>query len=110
VRQLPSVPKNAISLNHRYLNAFHEFLRRAGKRSAWLPGGLFWFVQAGVTNMDQEKVFAQQLEREGFDARGDLFNGQIGVIVGPKGLDLTRMPPDEIGIFFPLWEINAPEN
>lgn len=60
--------------------------------------------------MDQEKVFAQQLEREGFDARGDLFNGQIGVIVGPKGLDLTRMPPGEIGIFLPLWEINAPEN
>jgi hypothetical protein len=30
-------------------------------------------------------AFAQQLSSEGFDARGNLFNGTVGVIVGPKG-------------------------
>lgn len=54
--------------------------------------------------------FVRQLQSEGFDARGDLFNGQVGVIVGPIGLDSRRLPPDEIGIFYPLWELNDPAN
>jgi hypothetical protein len=54
--------------------------------------------------------FIKQLRSEGFDARSDVFNGQVGVIVGPKGLDARRMPPDEIGIFHPLWELNDPAN
>ena len=54
--------------------------------------------------------FVKQLKAEGFDARGDVFNGQVGVIVGPKGLDPKRLPPNEIGVFFPLWELNDPVN
>ena len=54
--------------------------------------------------------FVKDLNAEGFDARSDIFNGQVGVIVGPKGLDPKRLPPDEIGIFFPLWELNDPTN
>lgn len=54
--------------------------------------------------------FVKQLQAEGFDARGNVFNGQVGVIVGPKGLDMDRMPPNEIGIFHPLWELNDPAN
>jgi hypothetical protein len=56
--------------------------------------------------MDRLEEFVKQLRSEGFDARTDLFNGQIGVIVGPKGLDPKRMPPDEVGFFLPLWELN----
>lgn len=54
--------------------------------------------------------FLKHLRREGFDARGDVYNGQVGIIVGPGGLDPKRMPPDEIGIFFPLWELNHESN
>ena len=51
-------------------------------------------------------VFVNQLKGEGFDAAGDVYNGQVGIIVGPKGLDRNRMPHNETGIFFPLWELN----
>jgi TIR domain len=54
--------------------------------------------------------FAKQLSAEGFDARSDLFNGQVGLIVGPKGLEMDRVPPDEIGLFLPLWELNHVSN
>lgn len=54
--------------------------------------------------------FVKQLRNEGFDVRGDVYNGQVGIIIGPKGLDPKRMPPDEIGIFFPLWELNHESN
>ena len=54
--------------------------------------------------------FADQLWREGFDASTDLFNGQVGLIVGPKGLDERRLPPEMAGLFFPLWEVNYQEN
>jgi hypothetical protein len=60
--------------------------------------------------MDQEERFALQLQREGFEAGVQLWNGQIGIAVGPKGLHRRRMPPNVAGIFLPLWEINAPEN
>ncbi len=50
--------------------------------------------------------FTAELRREGFDARTDVFNGQVGVIVGPLGLDEKRLPEDTLGLFFPLWEIN----
>jgi hypothetical protein len=55
-------------------------------------------------------VFVNQLRDEGFDAAGDVYNGQAGIIVGPEGLDRKRMPPNEIGIFFPLWELNYGAN
>lgn len=51
-----------------------------------------------------------RLRGEGFDARTDLFNGQVGLIVGPNGLDPKRMPPDTAGLFFPLWELNYVPN
>jgi hypothetical protein len=51
-------------------------------------------------------VFVNELRGEGFDAAGDVHNGQVGIIVGPRGLDRKRMPENEIGIFFPLWELN----
>src|SRR5262245_33435654 len=51
-----------------------------------------------------------ELRREGFDARTDLFNGQVGLIVGPNGLDRSRLPPDTAGLFFPLWELNYKPN
>ena len=60
--------------------------------------------------MDDLGVFAEQLRRDGFDARGDLFNGQVGLIVGPKGLDRKRLPSDAKGLFFPLWELNHKAN
>ncbi|MGD1094751.1 MAG: hypothetical protein ABSB35_22500, partial [Bryobacteraceae bacterium] len=42
VRQLPSVPKNAISLNHRYLNVFtnscgEPILAAVALIAVWLP-------------------------------------------------------------------------
>jgi hypothetical protein len=50
------------------------------------------------------------LRKEGFDARSDIFNGQVGLIVGPVGLDPRRLPPDTAALFFPLWEINFMPN
>jgi hypothetical protein len=38
------------------------------------------------------------------------FDGQVGVLVGPKGLDPKRMPPETKSLFFPLWELNDPAN
>ncbi len=61
-------------------------------------------------HMDDLDTFAQQLQNEGFDARANVFNGQVGLIVGPKGLDPKRMPPDTAGLFFPLWELNYKAN
>jgi hypothetical protein len=61
-------------------------------------------------HMDDLKDFADRLKREGFDAEVNLFNGQLGLIVGPKGLDERRLPPDTRGLFLPLWEINHPKN
>jgi len=57
-------------------------------------------------HMDDLGDFVASLRNEGFDARFDLFNGQVGVIVGPCGLDTKRMPPDTAAFFFPLWELN----
>jgi hypothetical protein len=58
--------------------------------------------------------FAKQLRSEGFDAKADLYagpqGGQLGLIVGPNGLDSKRMPPDTAGLFFPLWELNYETN
>jgi hypothetical protein len=54
--------------------------------------------------------FAAELTLEGFDAKSDLYNGQLGLIVGPKGLDPKRLPPETAGLFFPLWELNHPAN
>lgn len=54
--------------------------------------------------------FAKRLKSEGFDARTDLLNGQVGLIIGPKGLGQGRMPPDTMGLFFPLWELNNKSN
>jgi hypothetical protein len=61
-------------------------------------------------NIFDVQDFAKRLEGEGFDARTDLLNGQVGLIVGPKGLDPNRMPPDTMGLFFPLWELNHTTN
>lgn len=61
-------------------------------------------------HMNDLEAFVAQLRREGFDARTDLFNGQVGLIVGPHGLDPKRMPPDTAGLFFPLWELNYTGN
>jgi hypothetical protein len=61
-------------------------------------------------HMDALGSFVARLRGEGFDARTDLFNGQVGLIVGPKGLDPKRMPPDTSGLFFPLWELNYRAN
>src|ERR1039457_394008 len=60
--------------------------------------------------MDDLGPFVAALRSEGFDARADLFNGQVGLIVGPNGLDPNRMPPDTAGLFFPLWELNYTPN
>lgn len=54
--------------------------------------------------------FADQLKSEGFDARTDIFNGQLGLIVGPGGLDARRMLHNEAALFFPLWELNCEAN
>lgn len=51
-----------------------------------------------------------RLRSEGFDARTDLFNGQVGLVIGPNGLNPKRMPPDAVGLFFPLWELNYVPN
>ncbi len=61
-------------------------------------------------HMDDLKDFADTLKQEGFDAEVNLFNGQLGLIVGPKGLDRRRLAPDTRGLFLPLWEINDPKN
>src|ERR1017187_4595582 len=56
-------------------------------------------------------AFARELRSEGFDARRIvLFDEQIGLMVGPKGLDPQRMPPGEEMLFFPLWELNYEAN
>jgi hypothetical protein len=54
--------------------------------------------------------FVRELRSEGFDARTDLLNGQVGLIVGPNGLDPQRLPPETAGLFFPLWELNYTPN
>jgi hypothetical protein len=56
--------------------------------------------------MDDLGDFVAHLRSEGFDAREDLFNGQVGLIVGPRRLDVRRMPPNTTALFFPLWELN----
>lgn len=61
-------------------------------------------------HMDQLGALVARLRSEGFDARADLFNGQVGLIVGPNGLDPKRMPPETAGLFFPLWELNYNPN
>ena len=61
-------------------------------------------------HMDDLGAFVARLRSEGFDARTDLFNGQVGLIVGPNGLDSKRMPPETAGLFFPLWELNYVPN
>jgi hypothetical protein len=61
-------------------------------------------------HMDDLGPFVANLRSEGFDARTDLFNGQVGLIVGPGGLDPKRMPPNTAGLFFPLWELNYAPN
>lgn len=61
-------------------------------------------------HMDDLGAFVARLRSEGFDARTDLFNGQVGLIVGPNGLDPKRMPPETAGLFFPLWELNYTPN
>src|SRR5260370_6682399 len=61
-------------------------------------------------HMDDLGTFVTLLRTEGFDARTDLFNGQVGLIVGPNGLDHKRMPPQIVGLFFPLWELNYKGN
>src|SRR5580704_8380933 len=55
-------------------------------------------------------AFVMRLRSEGFDARTDLFDEQVGLIVGPNGLDPRRMPPNTAGLFFPLWELNYTRN
>ena len=55
-------------------------------------------------------AFVKQLCAEGFGAQSNLFNGQVGVLVGPQGLDTKRMPPDAAAFFFPLWELNHDSN
>jgi hypothetical protein len=54
--------------------------------------------------------FAEELQAEGFDAYENFFNGQVGLVVGPTGLDPERLPSGQIGFFLPLWEINAQTN
>jgi hypothetical protein len=61
-------------------------------------------------HMNDLGAFVARLRSEGFDARTDLFNGQVGLIVGPNGLDPRRMPPETAGLFFPLWELNYVPN
>ena len=61
-------------------------------------------------HMDDLGGFVARLRSEGFDARIDLFNAQVGLIVGPNGLDPKRLPPDTAGLFFPLWELNYRAN
>jgi hypothetical protein len=60
-----------------------------------------------MTDLD---AFVADLRKEGFDARSDIFNGQIGLVVGPGGLDPARMPPNISALFLPLWEINSVPN
>jgi hypothetical protein len=60
--------------------------------------------------MNDLGTLVAHLRREGFDARTDLFNGQVGLIVGPNGLDPKRMPPETAGLFFPLRELNSVPN
>jgi hypothetical protein len=54
--------------------------------------------------------FAQQLRTEGFDARAEVLNDQVGLAVGPKGLDTNRLRPGEVELFLTLSEINDPAN
>jgi hypothetical protein len=61
-------------------------------------------------HMDDLGDFVAVLRIDGFDAREDLFNGQVGLIVGPRGLDTKRMPPNTAALFFPLWELNYTGN
>lgn len=61
-------------------------------------------------HMNDLGALVARLRRDGFDARTDLFNGQVGLVVGPSGLNPKRMPPDALGLFFPLWELNYVAN
>jgi hypothetical protein len=61
-------------------------------------------------HMDDLDLLVAELRKEGFDARVDIFNGQVGLIVGPSGVDPTRLPPDTAGLFVPLWELNYAGN
>lgn len=54
--------------------------------------------------------FAEVLKAEGFDASEYFLGGQVGLVVGPAGLDPKRLPCGQLGFFLPLWEINAPRN
>lgn len=60
-------------------------------------------------HMDELDDFVEQLQQEGFDAKHDIFSGQEGVLIGPRGSDL-RGSPDAKALFFPLWELNDPRN
>ena len=55
-------------------------------------------------------LLAEQLRREGFEARDDIFAGQSGLLLGPKGLDPARMTEDQTTLFFPNWEWTDPAN
>lgn len=61
-------------------------------------------------HMNQLGALVAELRSEGFDARTDIFDGQVGLIVGPNGLDPKRLPPQTAGLFFPLWELNYTAN
>jgi hypothetical protein len=61
-------------------------------------------------DMDDIGKLANELRNNGFDAREGWLDGQLGLIVGPQGLDPQRLPPDTKRLFLPLWEINDPVN
>ena len=56
------------------------------------------------------ETFAQELRAEGFDACADQYDGQVGLLVGPAGLNTERLPTGELAFFLPLWEVNASMN
>lgn len=50
------------------------------------------------------------LETEGFDVCERMHPRQSemqhGLVIGPKGLDQTRLKPGDFGVFIPTWELN----
>lgn len=65
---------------------------------------MFYFYGKPVTEL------VSKLEAEGFDVYERMHPGQSemqhGLVIGPQGLDPTRLKPGDLGIFIPTWELN----
>ena len=67
-------------------------------------------AQPPVTDEELCDELASALRLEGFDAKKHVINGELGVLIGPKGLNPLRMPPGQRTLFFPHQELTERAN